>query len=68
MQKTDSKRGGARSGSGRKPIAPLGDQVIYRLRMSQAQRDALDKLGGAAWVREQIERAEANVSATIASL
>lgn len=43
--------------AGRPRVAPVDESVIYRLRMSAAQREKLAALGGAAWVREQIERA-----------
>ena len=42
--------------AGRPRVAPVDESVIYRLRMSAAQREKLAALGGAAWVRAQIER------------
>jgi hypothetical protein len=34
------------------------DTVTVSLRMTPAQRDKLAKLGGAGWVREQIDQAK----------
>lgn len=44
---------------GRPPKAPEDRAGIYALRLTEAQRAKLDALGGAAWVRRQIERAKA---------
>ena len=52
-----SGRGGAGRGQGRKPI---GDEptIGVTLRMTPDQRDKLSALGGAKWVRAQIDRAK----------
>ncbi len=49
--------GGARPGAGRKPLAEGQETETYTLRITQAQREKLDALGGAAWLRERIDRA-----------
>lgn len=41
-----------------RPREMQGQQVQVTLRMTRAQREKLDVLGGAAWVRAQIERAK----------
>ncbi|TAM36963.1 MAG: hypothetical protein EPN61_15355 [Burkholderiaceae bacterium] len=54
---SNSGRGGTRAGAGRKRIAPAGEPgVVYKIRMTQAQRAKLEQLGGAAWMRQMIER------------
>lgn len=52
----DSGRGGARENAGRPPIENPRDKV-YQLRLNQDERDKLDALGGAAWLRERIKLA-----------
>ena len=56
----DAKRthGGARDGSGRKPIEPDSDTVSFPVKMSANQRDKLKRLGGAPWVRDKIDKAK----------
>lgn len=49
-----SKRGGFRAGAGRPPV--IKDAVLVHLRIGAAQREALKKLGGARWVRAQIDK------------
>lgn len=49
-----SKRGGFRAGAGRPPV--IKDAVLVHLRIGAAQREALKKLGGAQWVRAQIDK------------
>lgn len=49
-------RGGAGRGQGRKPLAE--DTVRYCFLMTQAQRDKLELLNNAAWLRAQIDAAE----------
>ena len=56
---TESKRGGAGRGQGRKPIKEGQDTVTVSLRMTEAQRDKLAPLGGAEWVRQRIDKAKA---------
>ena len=45
-------------GQGRKPIKEGAETVTVSLRMTLDQRDKLAKLGGAAWVRERIDKAK----------
>lgn len=52
-----SPRGGTRPGAGRKPIGEEA-MVPVTLKMLPAQRDKLQRLGGAAWVRKKIDRAK----------
>lgn len=48
-------RGGAGRGQGRKPIQRGEDTVTVSLRLTTSQRAKLAALGGAAWVRQQID-------------
>lgn len=48
-------KGGARPGAGRPP-AP-NPVVPVNIRMTRDQREKLRKLGGAKWIREQIDKA-----------
>jgi hypothetical protein len=45
-------------GQGRKPIKAGSDTVTVSLRVLAEQRDKLALLGGAAWVRRQIDKAK----------
>jgi hypothetical protein len=45
-------------GQGRKPIKEGADTVTVSLRMTTDQRDKLQRLGGASWVRERIDKAK----------
>ena len=57
-------RGGPGRGQGRKPVAEGEQTVTVSLRMTEAQREKLARLGGAEWVRGKIDRAKKpNVSA-----
>jgi hypothetical protein len=49
--------GGARPGAGRKPLAAGEETVTYTVRLTVAQRDKLEALGGAAWLRKRIDLA-----------
>lgn len=49
-------RGGKREGAGRKPLDPNGSTVVVPVRLTAAQRDVLKTLGGAAWVRAQVDK------------
>lgn len=51
-------RGGAGRGQGRKPNPDSIETVPFAIRMTMAQRDKLQRLGGAPWVREKIDKAE----------
>jgi hypothetical protein len=53
-----NKRGGPGRGQGRPPVKAGEDTVTVSLRMTPAQREKLERLGGAKWVRERIERAK----------
>lgn len=52
------KRGGPGRGQGRRPIKQGEDTVTVSLRMTEAQRAKLARLGGAEWVRGKIDRAK----------
>jgi hypothetical protein len=54
---TKDSRGGPGRGQGRKPIKKGQDTVTVSLRLTVGQRDKLALLGGAAWVRQRIDRA-----------
>lgn len=56
---TDEKsRGGARAGSGRKPL-PVGEAMVpVVVNMRPAQKAKLQQLGGAPWVRDKIDKAK----------
>jgi hypothetical protein len=43
---------------GRPPVKPGEPTVTMCLRLTQAQRDKVAKLGGAEWVRQRIEKAK----------
>ena len=58
MVEKKQQRGGPGRGQGRKPVKPGEETVTVSLRMTPAQRDKLSKLGGAGWVREQIDSAK----------
>lgn len=49
--------GGARPGSGRRPIAEDSPTVGVLVRMSAEQRAKLKALGGSSWVRRRIDEA-----------
>lgn len=49
--------GGARIGAGRKPLVAGEGTVTYAVRLTEAQRDKLEALGGAAWLRKRIDLA-----------
>lgn len=55
---SESKRGGPGRGQGRKPVEEGRPTISVSLRMTEAQRDKLARLGGAAWVRQKIDRAK----------
>ena len=55
---TETKRGGPGRGQGRPPVKAGEETVTVSLRMTPAQREKLERLGGAKWVRERIERAK----------
>ena len=49
--------GGAGRGQGRKPLKDGEQTVTVSLRMTVAQREKLERLGGADWVRQRIDKA-----------
>ena len=51
------KRGGPNRNQGRKPISDTDQTVTVSLRLTTSQRAKLASLGGAAWVRQQIDAA-----------
>lgn len=58
MPKTKLQHGGKRTGAGRPAIVPGMPTVSYNLRLTEAQRDKLERLGGAQWLRERIDKAK----------
>lgn len=64
-----AKRGGPGRGQGRLPVKAGEETLTVSLRMTPAQREKLERLGGAKWVRERIDRAkEPNASVSGAEL
>lgn len=59
MGKEVAKRGGAGRGQGRKPVKQGVETVTLSLRVTEAQREKLARLGGAEWVRQRIDKAKA---------
>lgn len=55
---SENTRGGPGRGQGRKPLANGEETVTVSLRVTVAQREKLDRLGGAKWVRDRIDRAK----------
>lgn len=54
-----AKRAPSERGQGRKPLAEDGELMKTRpLRMTDAEWQKCKRLGGAAWVRQQIHRAK----------
>lgn len=52
-----SPKGGARPGSGRRPL-PEGEAMVpVTVKMRPAQREKLQRLGGAPWLRKKIDQA-----------
>lgn len=52
-------------GQGRPPVKAGEETVTVSLRMTPTQREKLDRLGGAKWVRDRIDRAkEPNIALT----
>ena len=54
----ESKRGGPGRGQGRKPVKQGEETVTLSLRVTVAQREKLERLGGAEWVRGKIDKAK----------
>lgn len=55
-----TQKGGAGRGQGRKPIKQGEETVTLSIRLTVAQREKLEQLGGAAWIRDRID-AERNL-------
>jgi len=53
-----TKRGGPGRGQGRKPVKQGEETVTISLRVTEAQREKLARLGGAEWVRSRIDKAK----------
>lgn len=58
MGEAVAKRGGTGRGQGRPPVKSGEETVTVSLRMTPAQREKLERLGGAKWVRDRIDRAK----------
>jgi hypothetical protein len=58
MEAKKTGHGGAREGGGRKPLKEGVATVPVVTRMTVDQRDKLQRLGGAPWVRERIDKAK----------
>lgn len=58
MFMNETKRGGPGRCQGRKPVKQGEETVTVSIRMTPCQRDKLGRLGGAAWVRDRIEKAK----------
>jgi hypothetical protein len=57
MEKKLIGRGGPGRGQGRKPLSEGEPLVQVNVRMLPAQKEKLQRLGGAAWVRLKIDQA-----------
>ena len=53
---TENKRGGHGRGQGRPPVKAGEETITVSLRMTKAQREKLAQLGGAKWVRGEIDK------------
>jgi len=53
-----AQRGGQNRSQGRKPLATGQQSVGVTIRMTEAQREKLKRLGGAKWVRDRIDKAK----------
>lgn len=54
----NAKRGGPGRGQGRPAIKPGEPTVTMCLRLTQAQREKVERLGGGKWVRDRIDKAK----------
>lgn len=57
MEELKATRGGARPGSGRKPLAQGEALQPVSIKLSLSQKSKLARLGGAPWVRVRIDKA-----------
>ena len=55
---TQSKRGGARLGAGRKALDGATDLVMTTIRITPEQLEKLQRLGGSVWIRRKIDTAK----------
>lgn len=55
---SEAKRGGPGRGQGRKPLKEGQETVTLSVRLTVAQRAKLERLGGAAWLRDRIDKAK----------
>ena len=55
---TEAKRGSPGRGQGRKPLKEGQETVTLSVRLTVAQRAKLERLGGAAWLRDRIDKAK----------
>ena len=55
---SEAKRGGPGRGQGRKPLKEGQATVTLSVRLTVAQREKLERLGGAAWLRDRIDKAK----------
>lgn len=58
QEQQKSNRGGAGRGQGRKPLKEGQETVTLSVRLTVAQRAKLERLGGAAWLRDRIDKAK----------
>jgi hypothetical protein len=58
METKKTGQGGAGRGQGRKPLAPGEKSITVGIRMTNSQREKMDALGGAPWVRDKIDKAK----------
>jgi hypothetical protein len=58
MKRMTPRRGGARPGAGRKPIAEGERLRPTTVTLTEAQREKLKRLGGSPWVRKKIDGAK----------
>jgi hypothetical protein len=59
MEKKSSNLGGARPGAGKKPqVAGAPATAPVTIKMSEQQKGKLQRLGGAPWVRDRIDKAK----------
>ena len=55
---TATKQGGPGRGQGRKPIKEGQETVTVSIRLTVPQRAKLERLGGAAWLRDRVDKAK----------
>ena len=55
---TPTKRPPAERGQGRKSLKGQGKSPVLQVRLTENQKNKVKSLGGAAWIRKMIEKAE----------